>query len=283
MKKGQADEGRHRHPDPRRRRAPGSGPWLQRVQLRGRGRRAEDHEGGPPLPLCRQGRTRRGPHCALRRPASPRHWPAVEARAPDRVGQARCLRRSLPRRLPRATHVPVRDAGGRVRDPPRLDARRRCPVLRRERAVAGPCLGTRPQRRNPRRSTGPPKETAQHDRQRPGGGDARGPALRRHDAASKCRRPPARRPEIDAGKRCSISERLEGRRRRRAWLAGFRSGALASSTRRAQLLKGSVKPHTTRRRSPTSTIEEPNNSSELVGSAPARSRTRNLMGILSHP
>ena len=110
----------------------------------------------------------------------------VEAALSRCARQARCLRRSLPRRAARATHVSVRDDGGRVPDPPGSNAGRRCPILRRERAMARGCLGERPEGGNAhvRRAA---KRDGPDDRQRPGRGDARGEALRRYHAISECR------------------------------------------------------------------------------------------------
>ena len=107
---------RHRVADPRRRRAAGPEPRVQRLQLRRRRRRAEDHQGQPPLPLPRQGRARGGADRPLRRPlcgARSRRSTAGAATPPHKLDG---LRRHLRRGPARAAHVPLRHARGRLRD-----------------------------------------------------------------------------------------------------------------------------------------------------------------------
>ena len=75
---------RHRHAHPRHRRAARAGPRLQRLQLRRRRRRARHDEGGPALPLPRQGRAGPGADRALHASASPRRWPTSTSASPTR-------------------------------------------------------------------------------------------------------------------------------------------------------------------------------------------------------
>ena len=116
-----------------------------------------------------------------------------------------------------AAHVSVRNDGRGVRDPSDSYARRPHWILRRERAVARTCLGARSKGRDPHVHRFA-KSDRPDDRQRPGRGDARGPALRRHHEIPRRRPSASRRSEVHV-KSNSLSERLEGSGRRHSSVA----------------------------------------------------------------
>ena len=107
-------------------------------------------QGGPALPLPRQGRARPGADRALHG-ALPRRAGRHRRAHPRRAREARRLRRPLRRRPARPAHVPVRHARRRVPDAARPDARRGDRLHRRQRGVGREGPRRRPARGHHRR------------------------------------------------------------------------------------------------------------------------------------